>query len=332
MSPELLEVTHGRLNPDIDPFLHVWGWEIPVYLFLGGIVAGLMVLLPYRELKRAARAPAEPGSSPQPLALQLMPFVALALISLGMLALFLDLANKGHVFRFYLAFEPASPMSWGAWILVLVYPILALLGVGGLDEARRAKLREWPFLRRLRRLVDWVFAVADRHRRGLLMSSVAVGIGLGTYTGLLLGTSAARLPWNSAVLGPLFLASGVSTGAAFLLLFKVGDDTSHFLVRADIVAIVVELFLLAMLILGFATGGAAQRAGGELFLGGAYTPVFWAIVVIGGLLVPLSMNLLEVRRRLAPTLLTPALVLVGGIALRAVMVAAGQSISIADIP
>ncbi len=40
----MLELTSSRHNPLIDPSLHVWSWEIPVYLFAGGIVAGMMIL------------------------------------------------------------------------------------------------------------------------------------------------------------------------------------------------------------------------------------------------------------------------------------------------
>ena len=40
----MLEVTTTRHNPLIDPQLAVWSWEIPLYLFVGGIVAGMMVI------------------------------------------------------------------------------------------------------------------------------------------------------------------------------------------------------------------------------------------------------------------------------------------------
>ena len=40
----MLEITTTRHNPLIDPQLAVWSWEIPVYLFFGGLVAGMMVL------------------------------------------------------------------------------------------------------------------------------------------------------------------------------------------------------------------------------------------------------------------------------------------------
>ena len=52
MTPQLLETVTTRANPQIDPALHVWGWEITAYLFLGGIVAGIFVLAAALELVR----------------------------------------------------------------------------------------------------------------------------------------------------------------------------------------------------------------------------------------------------------------------------------------
>ena len=47
MFPSALEVTTTRANELVDPSLHVWGWEIPVYLFLGGLVEGMMIIAGY---------------------------------------------------------------------------------------------------------------------------------------------------------------------------------------------------------------------------------------------------------------------------------------------
>ena len=221
MSAQMLEVVSGRHNPLVDPTLHVWGWEIPVYLFLGGLAAGLLILTAAVELA-AGRRPASP-------ALRLMPLAALGVVSTGMLALFLDLEHKDHVLRFYLAFQPASPMSWGAWILVLVYPIGALFALGSLPPLWR---RRWlggvggPLAR--------LGARARAQRRTILWASIVAGAGLGVYTGLLLGTLSARPAWNSTILGPLFLASGLSTGAAFMLLFRPRREERERLVRWDL--------------------------------------------------------------------------------------------------
>ncbi len=51
----MLEFTTTRHNPLIDPHLAVWSWEIPVYLFLGGLVAGMMILAGAAMLQARAR-------------------------------------------------------------------------------------------------------------------------------------------------------------------------------------------------------------------------------------------------------------------------------------
>ena len=122
MSPALSEFVTTAHSPATDPHLHVWGWEIPVYLFLGGFTAGIMVLSGW-ALWRGRRNPrSHPTFS---LASSGLFMLGLATISLGMLALFLDLGHKPYVWRLYLTMKPWSPMSWGSWILLLVYPVLA---------------------------------------------------------------------------------------------------------------------------------------------------------------------------------------------------------------
>ncbi len=309
MEATLIEVISSRTNPGIDPHLHIWGWEIPTYLFLGGLVAGIMILLPALELRT--------GKRPQGTGAMLAPFVALGLMSLGMLALLVDLSYPTHVFRFYMSWVPSSPMSWGGWIVAVVSPALVLLGLGGLDDSWRQKLGRIPGISAL---FSWV----DTNRRAVLWTSLLVGIALGTYTGLLLGTMPARPSWNTALLGPLFLTSGISTGAALLLLSGVEGEEQHTLVRWDTAAIAVELGLLALIGASFAGGDLVGRAAIEPVLGGAWTPAFWGLVVGAGLLVPLMMNVTELNRRLPMSRVAPVLVLCGGFVLRWILVAVGQ--------
>lgn len=320
---ELIEATTTRTNPGIDPSLHIWGWEIVVYLFLGGLVAGIFVLAAALELRS--------GEKPGGAALRLMPLAALALLSVGMLALWLDLAHRLQAWRFYAFFHVTSPMSWGAWILVLIYPVGLLLGLGSMNEAQRARLRgKTP--RPLAPLLEKGFAWADGGRRGILLTSVGMGVALGIYTGLLLGTMPSRIAWNSAVLGPLFLASGISTGAALLLLLPLEDRERKTLVRWDASAIVAELVLIALLLLGWATSGGAGRWAAAQFLGGPYTAVFFSCVVVLGLLVPLLMEAIEARRHLPFAVMTPVLILSGGLALRWILLTAGQHSAFRFLP
>src|SRR6266545_575694 len=134
-----LEIT--RHNALIDPGLHVWGWEIAVYLFLGGVAAGVMIL--FAVLRRDAAGARSRWD-------RALIFAAPALLSVGMLALLLDLHNPLNVFRFYTAFRPSSPMSWGAWILVAIYPATLLLGLAGLTHAQVERLAASALIRRLR--------------------------------------------------------------------------------------------------------------------------------------------------------------------------------------
>jgi len=307
------EITITRHNHLIDPAMHVWSWQIPLYLFLGGMVAGIMIFTGYRMLRGERGDPSD--------ALGLLPWAAPVAISLGMFFLWLDLEHPFNAWRFYMAFKPTSPMSWGAWVLVGVYPVSILLAwVTTPERARRAvreRLGRFPAFARTER---WI----ERNTSLLAILNIVMGSALGIYTGVLLGTMAARPLWNSALLGPLFLASGLSSGAAFMLLFNLRDNERVLLGRADMGLIGVELVLLARWMIGLATGGAPSQAALASILGGAYTTAFWALVVILGLLAPLFGEWFEHKHGAVPGKGTAVLVLIGGFALRWILVFAGQ--------
>lgn len=317
-----VELFSTRHNPGVDPGLAIWNWEIPAYLFLGGLVAGLMVVgalmavyWPERWERRLGRIASALG---------------IGLLSVGMLALFLDLANKINVFRFYLAFRPSSPMSWGAWILLVAYPALALWLLSTLDPqwvdgVLRRRL-PWPKL--AARVGDWVkrgHALVEPHRRRILVTTALVGVGLGIYTGVLLQTLVARPLWNSALLGPLFLASGISAGAALLLLLAKQEAATKMLLRIDIAALGVEALLLSLFFIDRMGGTQSERAAASLLTTGPYTGAFFGLVVLLGIVVPLWLERRELNGKAHSRVMVPVLVLIGGIALRTILVAAGQS-------
>jgi formate-dependent nitrite reductase membrane component NrfD len=314
----MTEIDVARHSHLIDPALHVWGWEIPVYLFLGGMAAGTMILSALLQRRGGERSAAA----------RWLPFLAPALVSIGMLALFLDLSHKLYVWRFYLAFRWSSPMSWGAWILLVIYPVTLLQGLAAIDDGQAAWIGD-QLLRvdRSDRLAGRVAAIrkwALERAPAIGTAAIAAGVGLGVYTGILLSTLGARALWGSALLGPLFLVSGLSTGAAAMMLFRVTDEERHLLARWDLAAIGVEAALLALVLVGLATSGADARAAAGLLLGGSFTAPFWVLVVASGLAVPALLEVLEFRLHLRASVVTPTLVLAGGLALRWVFVAAGQ--------
>ena len=108
------------------------------------------------------------------------------------------------------------------------------------------------------------------------------------------------------------------------MLLPVNKEERHLLAEWDLIAIGVEVLFLALLLVGFGTGGAAARAAAELLRGGPFTAPFWALVVAAGLAVPAVLEILEFKLDLRASFVTPALVLVGGFALRWIFVAAGQ--------
>lgn len=320
--PEL-ESTRNHLF--IDPSLHVWGWEIAFYLFLGGIAAGIMIFTGLRFLGKASDPPSSTMAS--------IPWFAPALLSVGMFFLWLDLEHPFNAWRFYMVFRPSSPMSWGAWILLAVYPASIALAWMSTCEASRQVFSEGR--RGSHPLKRWIearcFAEAGRWLKArlvwLALLNVVLGSALGVYTGLLLGTMAARPLWNSPLLGPLFLISGVSAAAAFMLLWPVSRGERVFMGRADMPLILVELGLMFLWMVGLASGGSASQAALELLMGGPYTAPFWSLVVAAGLVTPLAAKWVELRHGQAPGRAAAILVLVGGFAFRWILVFAGQESS-----
>ena len=305
----MIEFTSTRANPLVDPFLHVWGWQVPLYLFLGGLVAGMMAIAGwFLFADRHRRADS---------VMTLLPGLGVVLLSLGMLALFLDLEHKLFVWRLYTTFQITSPMSWGAWILVAVYP--ALLG---------ALLLSVPEF--LRRRIPALAALSDGLRerapvvRGIAAANLGLGGLLGIYTGILLSALGARPLWNSAVLGPLFLASGLSSAAALVHMAARDRAESELLARADNRFLQAELALLALFFIGLLTATQVHIRSAALLLGGPFTAVFWVGVVGLGIAVPLFIQSLAVGHRIRHTPVAPLLVLAGGLLLRFVIVYAGQ--------
>ena len=306
----MFELTTSRANEMIDPALHVWGWEVPVYLFLGGLVAGMMIISGYFLLRG--------NGTRRDTVTYLLPILGIVFLSAGMLALFFDLEHKLHVWRFYTTFRITSPMSWGSWILLLVYPTMAAQILLRPPEWLTARVPGADALSRR-------LAAVPRAAGVVAIANFALGTLLGLYTGVLLSTLGARPLWNSALLGPLFLFSGLSAAAAFVHLVARDPDERVLLARADNVFLGSELLVVALFLIGLVTSTRAHAQAAALFLGGPYTAVFWVFVVGVGLVIPLIVQSLATSHRIQHTPVAPLLVLAGGLLLRFVIVYAGQA-------
>lgn len=293
------EITLSGANEVTYPFVSTWGWEIATYLFLGGLVAGLMILGGvFRMMGKGFERSVLIGD-----------LFGFPLLSIGMLLLFVDLASKMNVWRLYTTIQLSSPMSWGSWILLVTMALLA---------ARFAAVL--PFLP-----VQPLREILRSGERVLAPASVLLGIAVGVYTGVLLSSISARPLWDSAMLPFLFLASGLAGGGAFLCLF-LPEREHRRLVPFSISICGVELLVIVVYALTMFSGAdASRRAAAQLF-GGSYGLLFWGVIVFLGLVVPAAIETLDLLKhhvRFIPARVPPVLKLAGGATLRFVIVYAG---------
>lgn len=302
-------IISGRLNPNIDPHLEIWHWHIPLYLFLGGLAAGILffaslytVLGQENKFRGAVRR---------------APIIVPFLLIIGLAALFLDLRHKPYFWQLYTTIKIQSPMSWGAWTLMAVTPLSFAWAAIHIREF----FPKW----------DWKFSILKELEKFLVKNKVYMAwiilffsVILGIYTGILFSAFNARPLWNTSILGPLFLTSGLSAGAAVIILFSKRKGERINFAKIDIMLIGIELFLIVHMFMGFLASTEVQIEAANLFLGGPYTAPFWIFVVVLGMILPAVLEFLEIRKFHIPTVIPVVLVLFGSLMLRFIIAYAGQ--------
>lgn len=306
--------------------MHELNWGLPVilYLFLAGLGAGAVtvsgsVLLRKGGFGSSRFAVARCGALIGPIPV--------------MLGTFLILFELGQPFRALNLFKVInlSPMSIGTWLLAafivfsLLYAITFLPSWAGPGDR----------LARVRRTLAWI--------------CVPSGICVAVYTGILLGAMPARPFWNSPILSGLFLLSALSSGVAAIILMgaffrrKSSDPAvrndyhnSHYLLTAsDVILLGGELAIIFLFLLfAHLTIGDVRYAVGAILPGGQLAFPFWILVVGFGLLIPFGIEIYQIRPRLLNggvfksstviEVVVPIVILIGGFALRYVIVIAGQ--------
>lgn len=174
----------------------VWTWEIPLYFFIGG-AAGAAALIAEtahwtgssRRLVRDAQRLAAVGGLLSPV----------LLIS--------DLGRPARFLYMLRVFKPQSPMSVGVWI-VLAFSNAAAGAAAVSFTPRRVRAR-LPV-----RLLE----------RGLSAAAALTGVGMSTYTGVLIGVTAIPAWAQHVRLLPLHFAySGLATAVSILQLLGHGQ-------------------------------------------------------------------------------------------------------------
>lgn len=298
------------MNHLIDPNLHIWHWQIPLYLFAGGLAAGILFFAALNTILGRKEK--------YPVSVKLSPFIAPVLLIIGLSALFIDLNHKLYFWRLYTTIRLQSPMSWGAWTLMIITPLSFIWC--GLNIKEILPKWDWKykvlidmevFLRKYELVIAWLILI--------------YALILGVYTGILFSAFNARPLWNTSILGPLFLTSGLSTAAAVIVLMSKSQLERHYFARIDLMLIGIEIFLIIHMFMGFLASTQVHIDAANLFLGGPYTTPFWLFVVSLGLVIPAILEILELLHYKMPAWIAPVLVLFGGLMFRFIIANAGQA-------
>ena len=308
-----------------------WGFLIVNYLFLGGLSAGLFFVSALATFLYKIDEP-----SPYTRIARLGALLAPWPVMIGCLLLIFDLGRWYHFYKLFLHLRLASPMSIGSWLLVL-FNLVALVNCYAwlTERQRNALFAKLP--RALAFFSKFNYDI-DHWRRRLALAGLPISVGVGIYTGVLLGAVQSRPFWNTNLVAQLFLFSALSTGCAALILGLSGREKSaqelRLLYGLDICFMVLEFFIVLPYLIHGELSVQAVQDSLKLILGGPFTVLFWVFFLGLGLLTPLVIELRELvpvivsnrefhyNRLLAAS--TALLILGGGFLLRYIFVFAGQ--------
>lgn len=253
-----------------------WKWYVPGYFFIAGIAAGVAF---FGALARFF------GGPRHRVTVRHARYLALALSIICPVLLILDLGRPRRFFHMLRVVKVRSPLSLGTWILMAFGVTSGLLAARQMAEDGFI-LRRRSFLSRLALLLP---------DRLLTLLQGALGLGLGGYTGVLLAATAVPL-WAAAgiLLGPLFLAASITSGAAALILLGLLSGRQSRAARADL-EIVASVGAITQLGLAAAHEAFVPERIGQPLRHGVWGRVFRYGVLGGGLIAPMGLRLLAWR-------------------------------------
>lgn len=245
--------------------LPVWTWEVPAYFWLGGMAAGAFVT--------ASLAQAVGSADDRRFAADGYYLAAVALVPCAPL-LIADLGRPDRFHHMLRIFKPLSPMNLGAWALTGFTPLAIARAA---THAADTGLLHGP-LRALAKLVP---------RQLLEVSGSLLGLTLAGYSGVLLGATNVPLWAKSKLLGGVFMASALSSGAAAVTLQAARrgppEATLHRLATVESAASLGEMAILAGYL---AQSGKTARP----LTTGRFAAPFWLGAVGTGALLPLLLH------------------------------------------
>ncbi len=86
----------------------------------------------------------------------------------------------------------------------------------------------------------------------------------------------------------------------------------------------VELLVIIMMLVSLVSTSEVHLNSAMLLINGKFALSFWILVVGLGIVIPLIIQLLAVNHKIKHTVVAPIMVILGGLALRFIIVGAGQ--------
>ncbi len=276
----------------------IWGFILYTDFFLGALGGGLLVLGSLATLFF------DPGM------VNAVPFIAaVAVMGIGTALLVIELGVPIKAWRVFT--NPRSFLMIGASLMTASMGLALLLASFYLPG------------------LPWRHSSSLQNIIALLAAST--GFGVAFYPGLLLGGMTGRPFWKGPLLAPLFLLSGLSTGAAFYcllgLIWPVSQQAAYWFLKS------MNLFLLVIQIIGWTTYLFIKKAqcppreliSWKAVFAGQRNLVFWIGFVGFGLVVPFVLYLLPIELF---TTFAHCFVLFGALIMRGFVVTADRGVSL----
>lgn len=279
-----------------------WGGSIALDLYFGGIGVGTFLFAVALNFFYGEKCQ------------QACKVAALATpISVAFGLLFL-IGHLGYPERFYLVYTKVritSPIWWGAWFQAIFSFISAFYA--------------WMW-----------FKDSDNPRKQILgYVGVPFALAVGIYHGFVLMVFKSKPLWNTGSITVMAICGFIMTGIALVVLvLSVTSRKNHVLEELKIarnvmgVAIVAQLLTLALWGSSLYLGSGDSHAA-ILRLVQDYSGLFWGVAVLIGLVLPLALGMAAIVQErktgefsYAVPLFTSLMVLVGGFAVRYIVIAA----------
>jgi len=289
------------------------GYLIACYLFFFALAEGTHIVshLSWLYYRQENYRPFEKVGS-------FLPFVILSFVSLFLIA---DLGHPERALTMIYNWNWTAPVAYGFYVVLLCVISYAFHAYYLFLPEMIVKARDGASFSGLYKLLagnleeGTTAEIRQRHHskeRFWANASVTLSIIGLIYLGFMLSSFKGRVAWNSAVLIFIFISLGLTSGAAFLILFSqlknaivkpsadILKDQSNYisgLARFFKYALLVQALVWGIYLLQLKFVGQGGQAVVKLFFSGPRSGQFWFLQVVAGLALPFALMFFKSGRK-----------------------------------